>query len=88
MKVKISRAKKKWQKHTYINDTQWEINLIDSEDGISHLTVISPHSTISAQYDHLYSNKPAPKNSRVVIITQKDVIVDDRGYRWVYSPDE
>jgi hypothetical protein len=68
----------RWSKHTYINKTPWDVELIDSKDQSSRLTLLTAHSTC-------HGHKTTP-NSKTITINSTDVYTDAQGSRWILSP--
>jgi hypothetical protein len=79
MKVKFNKTQAKWMKHDYVNTTPYNINLIDSKDCFTHLTVLSANSIVRAH--------KTTAQSQCVVIEPSDIIIDSTGKRYVFSPE-
>jgi hypothetical protein len=82
MKIKPVKVHARWEKHTYVNQTKWNVQLIDSRDQQSHLTVVPAMSSVTPPSSY---NK---RSSRTIYITDGSLFVDMKGERWVLCPED
>jgi hypothetical protein len=76
--VAYTNQKQRWQKHTFINNSRYDVNIIDSADQATHLTTIAPFTTIYGQH--------VTQDSKTVVIDNPHIMIDNTGFKWVFSP--